>query len=144
MVPAREISFQEQNLNAMFDEVQGLAQWVATYDDLLDKRQLMARGISVIRYRRQRTHGRNMIVSSTSELRLLHVLVKRRLSELRLGCSEDQLSVLAQRMIDDACGISDGIVLRAARRGMSAGELIGLVLSQALVAEEFDTHASVA
>ncbi|MEH2478215.1 S-DNA-T family DNA segregation ATPase FtsK/SpoIIIE [Nitrobacteraceae bacterium AZCC 2146] len=144
MVPAREISFQEQNLKAMFDEVHGLAEWVATYDDLLDKRQLMAQGISVIRYRRQRTHGRNMIVSSTSELRLLHVLVKRRLNELSLGCSEDQLSVLAQRMIDDACGISGDIVLRAARRGVSAGELIGLVLSRALVAEEFGTQASVA
>lgn len=144
MVPAREISFQEQNLKAMFDEVHGLAEWVATYDDLLDKRQLMAQGISVIRYRRQRTHGRNMIVSSTSELRLLHVLVKRRLNELSFGCSEEQLSVLAQRMIDDACGISGDIVLRAARRGVSAGELIGLVLSRALVAEEFGKQASVA
>jgi hypothetical protein len=47
-LPAREISFQEQNLKAMFDEVHGLAEWVATYDDLLDKRQLMAQGISVI------------------------------------------------------------------------------------------------
>lgn len=144
MVPAREISFQEQNLKAMFDEVHGLAEWVATYDDLLDKRQLMAQGISVIRYRRQRTHGRNMIVSSTSELRLLHVLVKRRLNELSLGCSDDELSQLAQRMIDDACGISGDIVLRAARRGVSAGELIGLVLSRALVAEEFGAQAAVA
>ena len=69
MLPARQISFQDQGLKAMFDEVHGLAEWVATYDDLLDKRQLAAQGINVIRYRRQRTHGRNMIVSSTSELR---------------------------------------------------------------------------
>src|SRR5260370_42431399 len=85
-----------------------------------------------------------MIVSSTSELRLLHVLVKRRLSELSLGCSEDQLSVLAQRMIDDACGISGDIVLRAARRGVSAGGLIRVVLSRALVVEEIGTQAAVA
>src|SRR6185436_785537 len=104
----------------------------------------MAQGISVIRYKRQRTHGRNMIVSSTSELRLLQVLVKRRLAELSLGMSEDQLSALAQRMIDDARGISGDIVLRAARRGVSAGELIGLVLSRALVAEELGGHAAVA
>jgi S-DNA-T family DNA segregation ATPase FtsK/SpoIIIE len=144
MLPAREISFQEHNLRAMFDEVHGLAEWVATYDDLLDKRQLIAQGINVIRYKRQRTHGRNMIVSSTSELRLLHVLVKRRLSELGLGLEEEQLSALAQRMITDACSISGDIVLRAARRGVSAGELIGLVLSRALVAEEFGSQASVA
>lgn len=144
MLPAREISFQDQNLRAMFDEVHDLSEWVATYDDLLDKRQLMAQGISVIRYKRQRTHGRNMIVSSTSDLRLLQVLVKRRLSELSLGLSEDQLSALAQRMIDDARSISGDIVLRAARRGVSAGELIGLVLSRALVAEELGAQASVA
>lgn len=144
MLPAREISFQEQNLRSMFDEVHRMAEWVATYDDLLDKRQLVAQGINVIRYKRQRTHGRNIIVSSTSELRLLHVLVKRRLSELGLGIGEDQLSALAQRMISDASAISGDIVLRAARRGVSAGELIGLVLSRALVAEEFGPQASVA
>jgi S-DNA-T family DNA segregation ATPase FtsK/SpoIIIE len=144
MLPAREISFQDQNLRSMFDEVHRMAEWVATYDDLLDKRQLVAQGINVIRYKRQRTHGRNIVVSSTSELRLLHVLVKRRLNELGLGIGEEQLSLLAQRMISDASAISGDIVLRAARRGVSAGELIGLVLSRALVAEEFGPQASVA
>ena len=43
MLPAREISFQDQGLKTMFDEVHGLAEWVATYDDLLDKRQLVRR-----------------------------------------------------------------------------------------------------
>jgi S-DNA-T family DNA segregation ATPase FtsK/SpoIIIE len=144
MLPARQISFQDQSLKAMFDEVHNFAEWVATYDDLLDKRQLEALGISVIRYRRQRTHGRNMIVSSTSELRLLHVLVLRRLAELSLGLPEERLSALAQRMIEDACRISGDIVLRAAKRGVSAGELIGLVLSRALVAEELGPQATVA
>jgi S-DNA-T family DNA segregation ATPase FtsK/SpoIIIE len=144
VLPARQISFQDQGLKTMFDEVHGMAEWVATYDDLLDKRQLAAQGINVIRYRRQRTHGRNMIVSSTSELRILHVLVRRRLSELNLGLPEDRLSALAQRMIDDACRISGDIVLRAAKRGVSAGELVGLVLSRALVAEELGAQATVA
>lgn len=144
VLPARQISFQDQGLKAMFDEVHGLAEWVATYDDLLDKRQLAAQDINVIRYRRQRTHGRNMIVSSTSELRILHVLVRRRLTELSLGLSDERLSALAQRMIDDACSISGDIVLRAAKRGVSAGELIGLVLSRALVAGEFGAQATVA
>lgn len=143
-LPARQISFQDHGLKSMFDEVHSLAEWVATYDDLLDKRQLAAQGISVIRYRRQRTHGRNMVVSSTSELRLLHVLVRRRLSELSLGLPDDRLSDLARRMIDDANAISGDIVLRAAKRGVSAGELIGLVLSRALVAEELGSGATVA
>ncbi len=143
-LPARQISFQDHGLKSMFDEVHGLAEWVATYDDLLDKRQLAAQGINVIRYRRQRTHGRNMVVSSTSELRMLHVLVRRRLSELSLSLPDDRLSALAKRMIDEAAAISGDIVLRAAKRGVSAGELIGLVLSRALVAEELGASATVA
>jgi S-DNA-T family DNA segregation ATPase FtsK/SpoIIIE len=143
-LPARQISFQDSGLKAMFDEVHELAEWVATYDDLLDKRQLAAQGINVIRYRRQRTHGRNMVVSSTSELRILNVLVRRRLTELSLGLDDDRLSKLARRLIDDANAISGDIVLRAAKRGVSAGELIGLVLSRALVAEELGGHAAVA
>lgn len=143
-LPARQISFQDGGLRAMFEEVHGLAEWVATYDDLLDKRQLAAQGINVIRYRRQRTHGRNMVVSSTSELRVLHVLVRRRLTELSLGLDDARLSQLAKRMIDDANAISGDIVLRAAKRGVSAGELIGLVLSRALVAEELGAGAAVA
>lgn len=143
-LPARQISFQDSGLKAMFDEVHELAEWVATYDDLLDKRQLAAQGINVIRYRRQRTHGRNMVVSSTSELRILNVLVRRRLTELSLGLDDERLSKLAKRLIDDANTISGDIVLRAAKRGVSAGELIGLVLSRALVAEELGGHAAVA
>lgn len=143
-LPARQISFQDSGLKTMFDEVHELAEWVATYDDLLDKRQLAAQGINVIRYRRQRTHGRNMVVSSTSELRILNVLVRRRLTELSLGLDEDRLSKLAARLIEDANAISGDIVLRAAKRGVSAGELIGLVLSRALVAEEMGGHAAVA
>lgn len=143
-LPARQISFQDSGLKAMFEEVHGLAEWVATYDDLLDKRQLAAQGINVIRYRRQRTHGRNMVVSSTSELRVLHVLVRRRLTELSLGLDDARLAALAKRMIDDANLISGDIVLRAAKRGVSAGELIGLVMSRALVAEELGIGASVA
>lgn len=143
-LPARQISFQDGGLKAMFEEVHGLAEWVATYDDLLDKRQLAAQGINVIRYRRQRTHGRNMVVSSTSELRILHVLVLRRLTELSLGLDDAKLAVLAKRMIEDANAISGDIVLRAAKRGVSAGELIGLVLSRALIAEEMGGAAAVA
>lgn len=135
-LPARQISLQDHGLEAMFKDVHGLAEWVATYDDLLDKRQLMAQGIKVIRYRRERTHGRNMVVSSTSDLRVLPVLVHRRLDQLSLGLTDDRLSALAERMIADATAISGDVVLRAAKRGVSAGELIGLVLSRALVAEE--------
>lgn len=144
MLPARQISFEDQNLKAMFDEVHSTAEWVATYDELLDKRQLKAQGVRVIRYRRQRTHGRNMIVSSTADMRILDVLVRKRLNELSLGLADDRIAALAARMINEALLVSGDIVLRAAKRGVSAGELIGVVLSRALLAEELGATGPVA
>lgn len=137
-IPARRISLQEDKLRSMLDEAHSLAEWVATYDELLDKRQLRANNVTVVRYRRQRTNGRNVIVSSTSELRLLAVLVKRRLVELGLALTDEQIESVAKRLVDDALSVSGDIVLRAAKRGVSAGELIGLVLSRWLMEQEFN------
>ncbi|WP_338770071.1 FtsK/SpoIIIE domain-containing protein [Massilia sp. METH4] len=136
-VPARRISLQDEKLSSMLDEAHGLAEWVATYDELLDKRQLRANGVTVVRYRRHQTNGRNVIVSSTSELRLLSVLVKRRLVEIGFAPNDEQLDTVARRLVDDALLVSGDIVMRAAKRGVSAGELIGLVLSRWLMTQEF-------
>jgi S-DNA-T family DNA segregation ATPase FtsK/SpoIIIE len=136
-LPARRISLQNEELKATLDDAHALAEWVATYDELLDKRQLQANGVTVVRYRRASTNGRNMIVSSTSELRLLGVLARRRLGDLGLTLSTDEVFSLADRMKKDALTVSGDIVLRAAKRGVSAGEMIGLVLSRRLLEEEF-------
>jgi DNA segregation ATPase FtsK/SpoIIIE, S-DNA-T family len=137
ILPARRISLQNENLRLTLDDAHSLAEWVATYDELLDKRQLQANQITVVRYRRATTNGRNMIVSSTSELRLLGVLAKRRLGELALSIPSDQVGELADRMKKDALSISGDIVLRAAKRGVSAGEMLGLVMSRYLLENEF-------
>jgi S-DNA-T family DNA segregation ATPase FtsK/SpoIIIE len=136
-LPARRISLQSETLKETLDDAHSLAEWVATYDELLDKRQLQANGITVVRYRRASTNGRNMIVSSTSELRLLGVLARRRLSELGLSLTPEQLVEVADRMKKDALSVSGDIVLRAAKRGVSAGEMLGLVLSRYLLDHEF-------
>ncbi|KUY48842.1 FtsK/SpoIIIE domain-containing protein [Burkholderia sp. RF2-non_BP3] len=136
-LPARRISLQDPKLAMMIKDAHDLAEWVATYDELLDKRQLQHNNITVVRYRRGSTNGRNMIVSSTSELRLLGVLVRRRLSELNLQVTADELQAAADKGTKDALSISGDIVLRAAKRGVSAGEMIGLVLSRYMLAEEF-------
>ncbi|MGN8261615.1 FtsK/SpoIIIE domain-containing protein [Pseudomonas sp. SMSB3] len=136
-LPARRISLQSPALAAMIKDAHDLAEWVATYDELLDKRQLQHNNITVVRYRRGSTNGRNMIVSSTSELRLLGVLVRRRLEELNLQLGSDELQAAADKAKRDALSVSGDIVLRAAKRGVSAGEMLGLVLSRYLLAEEF-------
>ncbi|KDR27149.1 FtsK/SpoIIIE domain-containing protein [Caballeronia zhejiangensis] len=139
LVPARQISLQDEKLKSLFDDAHSIAEWVATYDELLDKRQLLANNINVVRYRRQRTNGRNMIVSSTSELRLLRVLARRRLEELGLQIDSAGLDAGTDRIIMDALSISGDIVLRAAKRGVSAGEMLGLVLSRFIVRREFQS-----
>src|SRR5690606_27713592 len=106
LVPARQISLQDPNLRQIFDDAHNLAEWVATYDELLDKRQLQANKINVVRYRRNRTNGRNMIVSSRSELRLLRVLVKRRLNELSLAFTSEEFEATTERLIQDALEVS--------------------------------------
>jgi DNA segregation ATPase FtsK/SpoIIIE, S-DNA-T family len=136
-LPARRISLQNEKLKETLDDAHSLAEWVATYDELLDKRQLQANDITVVRYRRVSTNGRNMIVSSTSELRLLSVLARRRLSDLGLSLTPEQLVEVADRMKKDALSVSGDIVLRAAKRGVSAGEMLGLVLSRYLLDHEF-------
>lgn len=136
-LPARRISLQSELLRETLDDAHSLAEWVATYDELLDKRQLQANGITVVRYRRASTNGRNMIVSSTSELRLLGVLARRRLSELGLSLTTDEIAEVGGRMKKDALSVSGDIVLRAAKRGVSAGEMLGLVMSRYLLDHEF-------
>ena len=136
-LPARRISLQSELLRETLDDAHSLAEWVATYDELLDKRQLQANGITVVRYRRASTNGRNMIVSSTSELRLLGVLARRRLSELGLSLTTDEIAEVGDRMKKDALSVSGDIVLRAAKRGVSAGEMLGLVMSRYLLDHEF-------
>ncbi|RZU47145.1 S-DNA-T family DNA segregation ATPase FtsK/SpoIIIE [Fluviicoccus keumensis] len=136
-LPARRISLQNEALKATLEDAHSLAEWVATYDELLDKRQLQANGVTVVRYRRASTNGRNMIVSSTSELRLLGVLARRRLGELGLPFTPEMLEDVAGRVKKDALSISGDIVLRAAKRGVSAGEMMGLVMSRYLLDHEF-------
>lgn len=136
-LPARRISLHSEVLRETLEDAHALAEWVATYDELLDKRQLQANGITVVRYRRASTNGRNMIVSSTSELRLLGVLARRRLSELGLSLTPEQISDVGECMKKDALSVSGDIVLRAAKRGVSAGEMLGLVLSRYLLDHEF-------
>lgn len=141
-LPVRRISLQSSALSETMNDAHALAEWVATYDELLDKRQLQANDITVVRYRRASTNGRNMIVSSTSELRLLSVLVRRRLAELAPDFDSPKLDEITHRMKKDALSISGDVVLRAAKRGVSAGEMTGLVLSRYLLEHEFKKMAS--
>jgi S-DNA-T family DNA segregation ATPase FtsK/SpoIIIE len=66
-----------------------------------------------------------------------------RIKDLNPDFPDDRAHSLARRFIDDANRISGDIVLRAAKRGRNASELIGIVLSSFLVQHELGTFKKV-
>ena len=135
-LPARQISFQDETTRTTFDESHRLGEWVVNYDDLLERRQLVNQGVKVIRYQQNRTDERNFLVSSDASLNVLKVLVRKRLEALNLGLESDRIDKLVDRLINEANAVSGDIVLRAAKCGRFASELMGVVLSKALITAE--------
>jgi S-DNA-T family DNA segregation ATPase FtsK/SpoIIIE len=142
-LPVRQILFSSQETSKIFEEVHRLGEWVVNYDDLIERRQLMNKGVNVIRYQQSQTDGRNLLVSSKSPLNLLEVLVRRRLNDLSLGLSDPDLGALTKRFIAEANAVSGDIVLRAAKRGHFASELVGVVLSKILVVAEMGSDSPI-
>jgi S-DNA-T family DNA segregation ATPase FtsK/SpoIIIE len=142
-IPARQITFQSQEARKIVEEVHRIGEWVVNYDSLLEKRQLVAQGVNVIRYNQSRADGHNLLVSSDASLNLLKVLVRRRLADLQLQLPESEMQELTERFIREANVVSGDIVLRAAKNGKYASELLGVVLSKALVAEEMGSKSPI-
>jgi len=131
-IPARQLDFHDPETAEIFKETHNLANWVVNFDELLDRRQLVNQGVKVIRYKQGATQGRNLLVSSTSSLGLLHSMLNNRIKDLVPDMMEEGVRALTHRFIDDANLISGDIVLRAAKRGRNASELMGIVLSHFL------------
>jgi DNA segregation ATPase FtsK/SpoIIIE, S-DNA-T family len=135
-VPDRRTVLQSDATRQVLDETHRLGAWVVNFDDLLDRRQLLNSGISIIRYKHSAASTRSLIISSTASDTMLRATLRSRLRGLDSSYGEEELGALAARLIGDANSVSGDIVLRAARRGTSAGELIGVVLSKYLVDQE--------
>jgi len=136
LLPARQLDFRDNVTARIFEETHNLGNWVVNYDELLDRRQLLNQSVRVIRYKQSVTQGRNVIISSKAPLGLLRSMVLSRVKDLNLGLSEEEYRSLADRFIQDANDISGDIVLRAAKRGRNASELMGIVLSRYLIRQE--------
>lgn len=139
LLPARQLDFRDPDTSHIFRETHDLGNWVVNYDELLDRRQLLNQHVRVIRYKQFATQGRNLIISSKAPLGLLRSMITNRLRFLDLGLDDYQLEDLTNRLIEDANDISGDIVLRAAKRGRNANELIGIVLSRFIVRQELGT-----
>jgi DNA segregation ATPase FtsK/SpoIIIE, S-DNA-T family len=130
----RCLDFDEQHVDRIFRETHDLATWVINQDELLDRKLLEARGVSVIRYIQSATHGRNLIISSGArETLLINTLKEKLRSLLAADTPGDFMDDLCKRFIVDANKISGGLVLKAARRANNTNELLGMVLTRYLV-----------
>lgn len=136
LLPARQLDFRDHRTARIFEETHNLGNWVVNYDELLDRRQLLNQSVRVIRYKQSATQGRNIVISSKAPLGLLRSMVLVRMRDLNLGLSDADYRALADRFIQDANDVSGDIVLRAAKRGRNASELMGIVLSRYMLRHE--------
>ncbi|TIL65606.1 FtsK/SpoIIIE domain-containing protein [Mesorhizobium sp.] len=136
LMPARQTDIQDPGTRAILNETHRLGAWVVNFDDLLDRRQLMDSKIRIIRYKHAAAGGRNLVISSKAPDELLQATLRGRLRALDPAFTPEELKALAPRLIDHANAISGDIVLRAAKRGSNANELIGVVMSRYLVEAE--------
>lgn len=140
LLPARQLDFLKKDMVSIFEETHVLGNWVINYDDLLDRRQVENQDARVIRYKQPKTQGRNIVISSKTDLSFLENMLVHRLNELQLNLEENTYQHLARKFCDDANRISGDIVLRAARRGRNASELIGVVLSRFVINHELTNN----
>jgi DNA segregation ATPase FtsK/SpoIIIE, S-DNA-T family len=142
-LPSRQINFQSNETKNIFEESHKLGEWVANYDELLDRRLLKSQGVNIIKYQHNKTNGANLVVSTTTSLKLLKIILKRKFKALNLSISGDDIDKLTDYFIEEANELSGDIVLRAAKIGRYASELIGVVLSKLIIKEEVDKDASI-
>ncbi|QEG02393.1 FtsK-like domain-containing protein [Stieleria maiorica] len=137
LLPVRQLDFSNNETRQIFEETHNLANWVVNYDELLDRRQLQNQSVRIIRYKQSATQGRNLIISSTASSGMLRTMLINRLRRLNLDLTDAEYQKLAEKLIEDANSISGDLALRAAKRGRSAYELMGVVLSRYLIRHEF-------
>lgn len=128
VLPAREVNFRDSDIGDVFRQTHRIGEWVVNFDELVDRRLLTNNGVRVIRHIHDRHVNRNIIVSTTSKPRLLRVLLKERLERIDptiIGGGDEVID----RLIEQANTLSGQVVMRAARYGHYANELLGIVLS---------------
>lgn len=134
---ARKIDFAEDILGEIFSDTHRIGAWVANYDELLDRRLLEERNVKVIRYEQSATHGRNLVISSKDSNAFLEAALKEKISDLLdIKITDPIVSLITEKMMNDANQLSGGLVLKAARRLRNTHELIGCVLSKFVLEQQ--------
>ena len=114
--------------------------WVVICDSLIDRKMLEANGIEIIRYKKDDKSAGTVIISSTespasSKRKLIQTLD--RIPEFgQISRIPNEAERLADMLLKRSYQISGYVALRAASQLVSAGELLGLCLSDQINTEE--------
>ncbi len=129
LIPAKEIDFDDADVKDLFEKVHQVGDWVINFDELVDRRLLERKGVRTIRNIFNREAGRNIIVSTKSSTMLLERLLVDEIIKLIGSIDRDKAHWIADILIRRAASLSGHVVMKAAKHGHHAKELIGLVLS---------------
>lgn len=142
-LPAREVHSSDKNVREVFKEAHRIGEWVVNFDELVDRRFLANndKNIRVIRHIHDRNVNRNITVSTTSKPRLLQALLKTRLDRIDPEIIKIHGDDSIEKLIHDATKLSGHVVMRAARHGHYANELLGVVLSMELLKSIIGNHS---
>lgn len=135
--PVKQISLSSSSINNIINVTHNISDWVVSYDDLLEKRQLENNGISVVRHKRDKINGRNLVISSKSDLTVLNSILNTLLSIVDVRADDQQQKERIQILRQDSLDLSGNVILRAAKTSMFAQEMLGLVLSKKLLQDSF-------
>jgi S-DNA-T family DNA segregation ATPase FtsK/SpoIIIE len=139
--PVREIVFDDTGVGQVIEKAHKVGNWVVTFDAIADKQLLMANGVSVIRFLPKPGTRHNVIVSTNKHGRTLTGRLAEILAQIA-DLSAPDAGAAAKTFIEDAARISGKVVLHAARSEQNANELVGLVLSRALVARAVEGRST--
>ena len=129
VIPAREVNFKDSLIAEVFTKAHRIGEWVVNYDELADRRLLSNNGVQVIRHIHDRSVNRNITVSTTAKPRLLQTLIRERLDRIDPDIVSSHGIEAVDMLTEQANLLSGHVVMRAARYGHYANELIGVVLS---------------
>ena len=134
-LPIKYISLRENNVRKIIENVHKISDWVVFYDDLLEKRQLEKSNIKVVRYKKDKFNGRNLVVSSNPDFYVMTKLVKEIFSNLGVNVDHDDL--VMRKIEKDALELSGNVLFRAAKQKINCLEMLGLILSKRFIEESF-------
>lgn len=114
-----------------------LADWVVTFDDLIEKKQLENADIKVIRYKKSIKTDKTIIISSKSTLKTLNNIAKQVLNQFSLHLNDEEIDQLIGKIQSECLDISGNIILKASKSYIYVCEMLGLSLSKRLLSDSF-------